>query len=783
MLKNLKISTRLFIALLLPAIVVLGLSAQTILSKWKLRSETALLQKVAEEVNVISRAIHELQRERGLSQGFLASKGAQMKDKLAEQRETTQQRLKPLEQSLIDLEQIEVSDEFIQQVKASEAALAAIASKRSAIDALSVSPVESFAYYTDLINEKLLGLVSQITKLSTRGDVSRLIASYESFMRAKEMSGQERAIGAGGLAQGRFEAKNYVKFVSLIAAQDAFFKAFKSTASMRQIDLLERLASSPVRANLDEKRGIILAKGLEGGMEGLDAAGWWKSTTERIDLLKSIEDRIAADLSENTGAIVARADLDLAVLGIIVLAVLSIVVAGGLIMARSITKPISGLTRVMSELADGHFDVEVDGTDRKDEVGAMARAVNVFRTNSIERVQLEAAAKQTRQKEIMRQQSMDQHLLAFKDAISSNIDILLSEVGGLRSASQSLLSAAGQANTEASSSASSCSEAAASAQAVAAATEELNASIREIAGQAHHTSSIVGETTQKAQATDQEVAKLTEAVNKIDSVITLIRTIAQQTNLLALNATIESARAGEAGRGFAVVAAEVKALSEQTAKATEEIAQQIQTVQATTETAATAIRAIGAQVGEIHGLATSVAAAVEEQEAATSDIARNVHVAATGSQAAAASSQIVTQVAEQTGTEAQRVASASDQLQAVSAAVSKAVQDFIEAVSSDLHERRTASRYDVDKAIIVTKGGDRHDVRAINVSRTGMKISSVKGLNLGDTVMVDFGFDRAPAKVTWVTPDACGLEFAKSLSKDVPTDPRWQDMQAGKRAA
>jgi hypothetical protein len=129
------------------------------------------------------------------------------------------------------------------------------------------------------------------------------------------------------------------------------------------------------------------------------------------------------------------------------------------------------------------------------------------------------------------------------------------------------------------------------------------------------------------------------------------------------------------------------------------------------------------------------------------------------------------------------VSSSSDQLQAVSAAVSKAVQDFIEAVSSDLHERRAASRYNVEKAVIVTKGGQRHDTKAIDVSQTGMKISSVKGLLLGDMVTVDFGFDRAQAKVAWVTPEACGLEFLKSLRKDLPADPRWHEKYSEKRAA
>lgn len=467
------------------------------------------------------------------------------------------------------------------------------------------------------------------------------------------------------------------------------------------------------------------------------------------------------------------------IIGIGILA--SIVIS--IVCGNNIVRPIRRLTGAMTQLAAGRHDLIVPDRQRRDEIGEMGRTVEVFQTNAIERAQLEEAVRETREKEVLRQQNLDKNLLIFRDAVSQNLEILISEIDGLRNASESLLGAASQASSESNSSAEACSSAAASAQAVAAATEQLDASIRELSSRANHTSAIVAATTEKAETSNREVNKLTEAVHKIDSVITLIRTIAQQTNLLALNATIESARAGEAGRGFAVVASEVKALSEQTAKATEEIAQQIQTVQATTETAASAIRTIGAQVGEIHGLATSVAAAVEEQQAATADIARNVHVAADGSNQAAESSRIVTQVADRTGAEAKRLSLASDQLQAVSAAVSKAVQDFIQAVTADITERRTASRPLVDKDVIVTKGGRRLNARALNVSLSGMKLAPVEGLSQGDMVTIDVGFDRMDATVKWINGEECGLEFTSALRQDQIDDPRWRDKAATNKAA
>ena len=545
---------------------------------------------------------------------------------------------------------------------------------------------------------------------------------------------------------------NLGKLEKLLLADSGIFAAYRDDLAIdaEAVKLQQQAASSEAEyvAALNDARATLV---------------------QRNDVAKSAAEQAVSQALPIIGIIIG--------IGIFASIVISIVCG------NNIVRPIRRLTGAMTQLAAGRHDLTVPDRERHDEIGEMARTVEVFQINAIERAQLEEAMRETRDKEALRQQNLDKNLLIFRDAVSQNLEILISEIDGLRNASESLLGAAAQASSESNSSAEACLSAAASAQAVAAATEQLDASIRELSSRANHTSAIVAATTEKAETSNREVNKLTEAVHKIDSVITLIRTIAQQTNLLALNATIESARAGEAGRGFAVVASEVKALSEQTAKATEEIAQQIQTVQATTETAASAIRTIGAQVGEIHGLATSVAAAVEEQQAATADIARNVHVAADGSNQAAESSRIVTQVADRTGAEAKRLSLASDQLQAVSAAVSKAVQDFIQAVSADITERRTASRPLVDKPVIVTKGGRRIDARALNVSLSGMKLAPVEGLSQGDRVNVDVGFDRMDATVKWISGEECGLEFTSALRQDQINDPRWRDKAATSKAA
>ncbi len=366
------------------------------------------------------------------------------------------------------------------------------------------------------------------------------------------------------------------------------------------------------------------------------------------------------------------------VAGLVVLLGLSI----AFFIARSIIRPLSGLTAGMKELAGGNFHVVLPGLDRKDEVGDMAQAVEVFKLKAEQKARDEAEAKIRQDEVVARQRKADMHRLAdsFETAVGQIVETVSSASTELEASAGTLSATAERAQELTTMVAAASEEASANVQSVATATEEMSSSVNEISRQVQESARMAGEAVGQARSTTDRVSELSNAATRIGDVVELINSIAGQTNLLALNATIEAARAGDAGRGFAVVASEVKALAEQTAKATGEIGQQIAAIQAATEQSVGAIREISGTIERLSEISSSIAGAVEEQGAATQEIARNVQQAAQGTQQVSSNIADVQHGAAETGSASSQVLSAAQTLSTDSNRLKLEVDKFLESV-------------------------------------------------------------------------------------------------------
>lgn len=386
-------------------------------------------------------------------------------------------------------------------------------------------------------------------------------------------------------------------------------------------------------------------------------------------------------LAEETREVQGNISFLRAVLWGLLAAGLGFSTAIALFTSRAIAVPIKGMTSAMGRLAGGDTSTAIPGVGRADEIGEMAEAVQVFKDNMIEADRLRAEQAQSEARAAALRKA-EMHKLAgqFEEAVGEIVETLSSSSTELEAAAKTLTRTAETTQHLSSTVSAASEEASTNVQSVASATEELTSSVTEISRQVQEAAKIAGAAVDQAELTNDRVNKLSHAAIRIGDVVELINTIAGQTNLLALNATIEAARAGEAGRGFAVVASEVKALAEQTAKATGEISHQIGDIQAATQASVVAIKEISGTIGRISEISYAIASAVEEQGAATQEISRNIQQAAQGTHEVASNITDVKHGATETGSASSQVLASAQMLSNDSARLQTEVEKFLTTV-------------------------------------------------------------------------------------------------------
>ncbi len=689
-LNNTSISVRIAILCIIPMLAMFGMGTSSLLSERAKVNDANAIARVIGIAPVISGLVHELQKERGTSAGFIGSKGKKFAGSIGQRRTDTDKALAKFRATLTGLAGGISSQGFNAPFARASSALEKLVSKRKSIDALSISVGQMAGYYTPLI-ANLLSMVESVGEFTDNGTISNSLTAYTVLLQGKERAGLERAMGAAGFGSGKFKPGIYRKFVRFVAMQDTYFSIFRRYATKEQIAKFNSELFGPVQNDVSAMRKLAEAAPFGSDIAKVSGAEWFAASTRRIDALKKVEDKLAGDIVMQVKNIADAANRAFWQLGAFLLVLLTINAYVSFIIARSISEPIKLLIRDMGILAHNDTSIEPQGQERRDEIGGMARAVEVFRQNAIktnrleaEQVEMKCRAEEEKSRLMMR--------LAddFESNVSGIIGTVMSASEELTSTARSMTDIAAESNDKTTAVSSASEEAATNVQTVAAASEEMSASIGEINQQVLDASSAAKQAVADVEKTGVQIENLASTADKIGEVIKMISDIANQTNLLALNATIESARAGEAGKGFAVVANEVKELASQTGRATEDIIAQVTEIQSATKQAVIAMGDIGETIRAVDESSAAIAAAMDEQGLATREISRNVQEAAAGTEEVNRNISGVSQASQEVGMASEQVMSAAGELSRQSASMKSMVDQFLINLREGPGDRRSS---------------------------------------------------------------------------------------------
>ncbi|GLH78399.1 methyl-accepting chemotaxis protein [Bradyrhizobium sp. SSBR45G] len=691
MLNRLTISALLKAVITAMTLVVMALFSLNAWTSWQRLQETARIERVADVSEVLFKSMNSLRSDRSTTIRVLNSDqpiDAETETYIRSARDISRPALTRAAQLLpqMDFPQsatlVPQLDRLIKTLFAEQAEYATEIAKPKAARRLALAKEygETVGTLLDALDKTSDLLAGSVNHEDATVDQLLLIKQNAWLMR--NTAGEASLLVGNALTAGQINPANQAAYTRLVGGVEAAWKSLQLATSGMQLPASISTAMTAAQnayfgPKYTELRDRLIAAATKGEKPELTALQWSPVSVEHMSTAVAVAEAALEQAKAHAGRRHGEAFTALIVQSVLLVIAAIASIAMMMLIGRRVILPLGRIRDAMLQVAGGDLDVDTGYTQRRDEIGALAGALETFKQQAKEKLAIEAQERARNAGTIARQRAIEGHIATFEELVRQSLQQLKQASTDMRSTSSDLSEVSRQTNDRVEVAGRASNDASSSVQTVAAAAEELNASIADISKQAAHAAGIASRAVDQARLTDGTVQGLAQSANRIGEVVGLINSIASQTNLLALNATIEAARAGEAGRGFAVVASEVKTLATQTAKATDEISEQIAGIQKVASEAIDAIKGIGGIIGEVNEVATAIAAAVQQQGAATQEISRATQFAARGTQNVSESMTGVKSDADAAAAAAVDVKQASQTLENQSHQLGRQVDEFL----------------------------------------------------------------------------------------------------------